>query len=93
MIETTYEQFATNPEDYFRISQDDRVLVLRNGKPLAILMGVENKDEEDCALQTSLEFWQMIRDRRAETGVSLEEAEKQLFGDSKGENKGASKQV
>ena len=55
-------------------SQRQRVVLTRNGVPFALIVGVENKDEEDLQLEASPEFWRMIADRRRETtSVSLEE--------------------
>jgi prevent-host-death family protein len=38
------------------ISQQDKVVITRRGKPAAILVGVEGRDWTDVALQTSSSF-------------------------------------
>jgi prevent-host-death family protein len=42
------------------MSQQDKVVITRRGKPAAILVGVEGKDWADVALQTSSSFWKLI---------------------------------
>jgi prevent-host-death family protein len=79
MTETTIEQFAQHAEQYVRVAQGGRVLVTRAGKPIAVLVGIENKDEEDLRLQTDPEFWRMIEERRQRPTVDLDEAEARLF--------------
>ena len=57
-----------------KIAQHDRVVLERDGKPCAIIVGLDNHDEEDFAWATSHEFWEMIESRRA-TGHSSPMAE------------------
>lgn len=59
-------------------AQRDRVVVTRHGKPAAVLLGVEGEDWETVVLGTSLEFWELIRERRAESTLSTEEMEGDL---------------
>ena len=55
-------------------AQHDRVVLERDGKSCAIIVGLDNHDEEDFAWATSHEFWEMIESRRA-TGHSSAMAE------------------
>jgi predicted RNase H-like HicB family nuclease len=56
-------------------------LITRDGVPVAVLAGIEYKDEEDFRLEASPEFWKMIAERRRETDyLTLEEVEAELFG-------------
>ncbi len=66
-------------EDVLDSAQEERVVITRNGKPSAIVLGLESYDAEDLALAGSPEFWQMIEQRR-QTGasVSLAEAKSRL---------------
>ena len=66
-------------------AQRDRVVITRNGKPAAVLVGVEGEDWETVVLQTSPSFWKMIEKRRKEKTISLAEARKRL-GSSKKKN-------
>ncbi len=59
-------------------SQKDRVVITKHGKPAAVLVGVEGEDWEDVVLQTDPSFWKLIRSRRKQETVSLEELKKEL---------------
>jgi prevent-host-death family protein len=85
MKETTLEQFAQDPHAFLEAAQHERVLVTRHGKPLAVVIGVENKDEEDFDLEASPEFWQMIEERRRRPTVSLKDVEATLFAEQPSE--------
>ena len=45
-------------------AQHDRVILERDGKPCAIIVGLDNHDAEDFAWASSSEFWEMIESRR-----------------------------
>jgi prevent-host-death family protein len=45
-------------------AQHDRVLITRNGKPSAIVIGVEGREFEDVLLMSNPRFWQMIEASR-----------------------------
>ena len=55
------------------MSQEDRVVITRRGKPAAVLLGVEGRDWEDLVLQTSPTFWKLIEERRKQPTISLTE--------------------
>ncbi len=59
-------------------SQKDRVVITKHGKPAAVLVGVEGEDWEDVVLQTEPSFWKLIRSRRKQETVSLEELKEEL---------------
>ncbi len=59
-------------------SQKDRVVITKHGKPAAVLIGVEGEDWEDVVLQTDPSFWKLIRSRRKQETVSLEELKEEL---------------
>ena len=60
------------------MSQQDKVVITRHGKPAAVLVGVEGKDWGDVALQTSSSFWKLIEARRNEPTVSMKELRTRL---------------
>jgi len=66
-------------------AQKDRVVVTRNGKPAALLIGVERQDWESVILQTSASFWKLIEDRRAAKAVPVREMRRRVraFGRKK----------
>ena len=43
----------------------DRVVLECDGNPCAIIVGLDNHEEEDFAWAKSHEFWEMIESRRA----------------------------
>jgi PHD/YefM family antitoxin component YafN of YafNO toxin-antitoxin module len=59
-------------------AQKDRVVATRNGKPAAILIGVEGQDWEIVVLQTSAPFWKLIEKRRKEKTIPLREMRKRV---------------
>ncbi len=61
-----------------REAQDDRVLVTRAGRAVAIVVGLADFDEEQIRLGLSDEFWKMISDRRREPAITRAELERQL---------------
>ncbi len=60
-------------------AQRERIIVTRNGKPSAVVMGIEAYDEEDFQLASSEDFWRMIESRRREgRSIPLAELKAQL---------------
>lgn len=59
-------------------AQEDRVVVTRNGKPAALLIGLEGHDWESVVRQTSAPFWRLIRKRRGQGTISLREVRDRL---------------
>ncbi len=59
-------------------AQKDRVVLTRNGKPAALLIGVKGQDWESVVLQTSAPFWKIIEKRRKEKTVPLREIRKRM---------------
>ena len=79
MKEATIEQLTRDAPQLMADAQQGRILITRDGQPLAVIVGVENKDEEDWELEASPEFWGMIEERRREAGVRLDDVERHLF--------------
>ena len=59
-----------------RESQGERVLVTRDGRPVAIVVGVADLDEDQLQLGASDTFWQLITTRRKQPTVSRAELER-----------------
>ena len=59
-------------------AQSDRVVITRQGKPAAVLVGVEGADWETVVLETNAAFWRLINKRRKQPIVSLTEMRKRL---------------
>jgi antitoxin (DNA-binding transcriptional repressor) of toxin-antitoxin stability system len=81
MREATLENFASDVHGFVEVAQRERVVLLERGKPVAVVIGVENKDEEDIALEFSPEFWRMIEERRKRPTIPLEDVREALLRD------------
>jgi len=65
-------------ESCIRAAQRQKVVIIRNGKPLAVVVGVKGKDLEQVELGYSDKFWKMIAERRKQKTITREELEKRL---------------
>jgi hypothetical protein len=81
MKEITLEQFSQAPQESLDAAQYERLLVTRDGKPFALVVGVDGKDEEDLRLEASADFWKMIEERRREPTVALEAVKAELMAE------------
>lgn len=59
-----------------REAQGDRVLVTRDGRPVALVVGLAGMDDEQLQLGASNEFWQLITARRKQRTVTRAELER-----------------
>ena len=59
-------------------AQRERVLITKQGRPAALMIGVEGHDLEDVVLMQNPRFWTMLDARRAEPSLSLAEARQRL---------------
>jgi prevent-host-death family protein len=78
MKQLTLEQLSKQLQDYIRFAQGEQILITDNGKPIALLLGLENSDPEQLNLQLSAQFWEMISDRRKRPTLPLSVVEAQL---------------
>ena len=60
------------------VSQQDRIVITRRGKPAAVMVGVEGMDWEEVALQTSSNFWKLVEERRNQPTISMKELRKRI---------------
>ena len=81
MKEVTLEQLTSQPADWLKAAQSDRLVITENGKPSAVVFGIQNLDEEDWDLQLSPEFWRMIEERRREPTIPWEQVKAELLQD------------
>jgi prevent-host-death family protein len=66
-------ELRENAEAVVGSAQSERILLTRNGRPSAVLMGIEDYDGEDLALARSADFWKMIEGRRRGREIPLAE--------------------
>ena len=60
-------------------AQEERIVITRQGKPAAVVLGLESYDAEDLQLAGSPDFWRMIDARRREgSAIPLAEARARL---------------
>ena len=56
-------------------AQHERVVVTQDGKPIALIVGVEGMDKEQLELSSSDTFWRLIAERRGQRTISRAELE------------------
>jgi len=72
-------ELQTNLDAVLNSSQEERVVIYREGKPCAVLVGIQDYDAADLQFATSADFWLMIRQRRtAGSSIPLAEVESRL---------------
>ena len=59
-------------------AQLDRVVITRNGDPVAVIVGVNGLDEEHVQLSGTDTFWELITERRQQKSLSRSELERRL---------------
>jgi len=59
-------------------AQRERVIITRNGKPIALIIGVEGMDEEQLQLGSSDKFWRLIAERRGQKTMSRVQLEQSI---------------
>lgn len=61
-----------------RECQSERVVITHEGKPVALIVGVEGLDKEQLELGTSDKFWKLIRERRSQGTMSRAELDERI---------------
>jgi antitoxin (DNA-binding transcriptional repressor) of toxin-antitoxin stability system len=59
-------------------AQNERVVITRNGQPVALMVGVEGLNEDQLELGSSDEFWNLIAQRRAQKTLRRAQLEQNL---------------
>jgi antitoxin (DNA-binding transcriptional repressor) of toxin-antitoxin stability system len=76
----TVDILQTNLDACVIDAQSDRVVIMRGGNPVALVVGVQGLDEEQIELGANDEFWKLISDRRKEPSLDRSALEKKLDG-------------
>jgi mRNA-degrading endonuclease RelE of RelBE toxin-antitoxin system/antitoxin (DNA-binding transcriptional repressor) of toxin-antitoxin stability system len=63
-------------------AQSQRVVVTRDGNPVALIVGIEGLDEEQIELAGSDTFWKLIADRRTQQTITREALERVIEGET-----------
>ena len=61
-------------------AQQERLVITRKGRPVALLVGVEGLDQEQLDLGSNSKFWKLIAQRRKQKTISRAEIEEKLGG-------------
>ena len=59
-------------------AQRERIVLTRDGKPVALVVGVAGMDEEQVQLGGSAKFWKLIEERRKQKTLSRARLEQKL---------------
>ena len=59
-------------------AQRERVLITKQGRPAALMIGVEGRDLEDVLIMQNPRFWKMIEGRRTAPTLGIDEVRRQL---------------
>jgi prevent-host-death family protein len=78
MKRATIQDLQKRANEFVTKAQKDRVVITRQGKPAAVLVGVDKQDWESVVLQTDPKFWKLIRTRRKQATRSLAEVRARL---------------
>jgi len=73
MKQATLAEFQADPLKYIEEAQEGELLISDDHGVVARLVGMRYKDDEDLAYERSPEFWEMIRERRSQPGIPLED--------------------
>src|SRR6266508_390608 len=66
----------TNLDACVSDAQHERIVITRDGKPVALVVGVEGLDAEQLELGSSAKFWELITQRRQQRTFTCVELEK-----------------
>jgi hypothetical protein len=64
-------------------ARKDRVLLKRGGRPVALVINVEDKDEEQLELENDPRFWRSIEKARGEPTVPYSKVKERLQADER----------
>ena len=87
MTPVAVKELQTNTTAVLDRAQRERVVITRRGKPCAVVIGVENYDEEDFELARSADFWRLIEERRRGPMVPLAAVKRRLAKAKSGNGK------
>lgn len=59
-------------------AQHERIIITRNGKPVALIIGVEGMDAEQLQLGSNDKFWKLVAERRTQKTLTRAQLEQSL---------------
>jgi len=69
---------TTNLDACVNDAQSEQIILMRDGNPVALVVGVQGMDEEQVQLGSSDEFWRMIIQRRKEKTLTREALQQRI---------------
>src|SRR5437870_12186687 len=70
-------------------AQHERIVLTRNGKPVALVVGVEGLDAEQLDLGSNPAFWELIARRRRQRTITRAQLEERIRQTAKRQSKAA----
>lgn len=83
----------TNLDTCVSDAQHERIVITRDGKPVALVVGVEGLDAEQLELGSSPVFWKLIMQRRRQRTITHAQLEEKLGQTSNRQSKAAQHRV
>ena len=83
----------TNLDACISQAQHERIVITRNGKPVALVVGVEGLDTEQLELGSNPAFWELITRRRRQRTITRAKLEEKLRHAGKRQTKAAQQRV
>ena len=68
----------TNLDACVNQAQHERIVITRNGKPVALVVGVEGLDREQLELGSNPAFWELITRRRRQRTITRAQLEEKI---------------
>jgi antitoxin (DNA-binding transcriptional repressor) of toxin-antitoxin stability system len=65
-------------ETCVREARGERIVITKNGKPIALMVEIQGMDLEQIELGLSDKFWRLIRARRRQRSLTRAELEERL---------------
>src|SRR5437867_9192711 len=68
----------TNLDDCVSEAQHERIVITRNGKPVALVVGVAGLDADQLELGSNPAFWELITQRRGQRAITRAQLEERM---------------
>src|SRR5712691_1622218 len=69
---------GTDLESCVNRAQQERLVITRKGRPVALVVGVKGVSAEQLELGTSDKFWQLVAERRGQKTMSRASLERRI---------------
>src|SRR6058998_4025785 len=83
----------TNLDACVSEAQHEKIVITRNGKPVALVVGVAGLDAEQLELGSNPEFWKLITQRRRQRTITRAQLEEKTRRSAKPHSEAAQRDV